>query len=98
MYTVKQLKKLLKNYGIGLKYFSPDEDYWNDASVTYAERKVLEENKHLLSKKDLELLKKYDLQAIELYEKYKDINTHTVKDWLADIAKMAKSNLSPQLK
>ena len=97
MYTVEQLKKLLQNYGIGLKYFDPDEDYWNDASITYAERKALEENKHLLSEEDLELLKKYDLQAIELYEKYKNINTNTVKDWLFDIAKLAKSNLSPQL-
>ncbi|WP_293447907.1 hypothetical protein [Persephonella sp.] len=98
MYTVKQLKKLLKEYGIGLDFFNPDEDYWNDASVIYSERRILEENKHLLSEKDLELLKKYDLKAIEIYEKYKNVNTHTVKDWLVDIAKIAKSNLSPQLK
>ncbi|WP_456465349.1 hypothetical protein [Persephonella sp.] len=98
MYTAKQLKKLLKNYGIGLDFFNPDEDYWNDASVTYAERRILEENKYLLSEEDLELLRKYDLKAIELYEKYKNINTYTVKDWLADIAKLAKSNLSLQLK
>jgi len=91
---VKQLKKLLRNYGIGLDYFSPDEDYWNDASITYTERKILEENKQLLSKEDLELLKEYDLKAIELYEKYKDLNTNTVKDWLLDIASLARRNLS----
>ncbi|SNZ03074.1 hypothetical protein SAMN06265182_0284 [Persephonella hydrogeniphila] len=95
---MKQLRKLLKNYGVGLDYFKPDNDYWNDASVTYAERKVLEENKEYLSKEDLELLKEYDLKAIELYEKYKELNTDTVKDWLFDIAKIAKVNLSAQLK
>lgn len=94
MYTVKQLKKILQNYGIGLDFFDPDEDYWNDASVTYAERKVLEENKHRLSEEDLKILEKYDLKALELYEKYKNYNTYTVKDWLKDIADLAKANLN----
>ena len=94
MYTVKKLKKLLKNYGIGLNYFKPDNDYWNDASITYAERKILEENKQLLSDEDLKLLREYDLKAIELYERYKCLNTDTVKDWLSGIVSLAKNNLA----
>ncbi|NPA54268.1 MAG: hypothetical protein GXO21_06320 [Aquificae bacterium] len=69
MYTVEQLKKLLKNYGIDLNYFDEDDP---EASVMYTERKILEENKHLLPPEDLDLLYQYDIKAIELYEKYKN--------------------------
>ena len=89
MYTVEQLKKLVKNYGIGLNYFDEDDP---EASVIYTERRILEENKHLLSQEDLDLLYQYDLKAVELYEKYKNYDTEAV-DWLKDTVQIAKANL-----
>ncbi|WP_457642613.1 hypothetical protein [Persephonella sp.] len=91
---MEKLKKLLENYGIDLKYFDEDDP---EASVIYTERRILEENKDLLSPEDLELLHQYDLKAIELYEKYKNYDTEAV-DWLKDTVQIAKSNLQKQIK
>ncbi len=84
----------MKNYGIDLNYFDEDDP---EASVMYTERRILEENKHLLPPEDLDLLYQYDLKAIELYEKYKKYDTEAVA-WLKDTVQIAKSNLQKQVK
>ncbi|NPA53520.1 MAG: hypothetical protein GXO21_02505 [Aquificae bacterium] len=94
MYTVEQLKKLLKNYRIDLYYFDEEDP---EASVIYTERRILEENKHLLSPENLNFLYQYDLKAVELYEKYKKYDTEAV-DWLKNTVQIAKSNLQKQVK
>ena len=94
MFTAEQLKNLVRNYGVDLSYFDEDDP---EASVIYTERRIIEENKKLLSPEDLDLLYQYDLKAVELYEKYKNYNTEAV-DWLKETVKIFKSNLSPQLK
>ncbi|MBK3332527.1 hypothetical protein GWK41_05560 [Persephonella atlantica] len=86
---MEQLKKLVKNYGIGLNYFDEDDP---EADLLYIYRKELEENKALLSPEDLDLLCQYDLKAVELYEKYKNYDTEAV-DWLKDTVQIAKANL-----
>ncbi len=92
---VKELKKLLKNYGVELKYFDIEEG--EEANLMFLYRKELEENKHLLSSEDLDLLHQYDLKAVELYEKYKNYDTEAV-EWLKDTVKIAKANLQKQVK
>ncbi|MBK3332503.1 hypothetical protein GWK41_05435 [Persephonella atlantica] len=87
---VKELKKLLKNYGVELKYFDIEEG--EEANLMFLYRKELEENKHLLSSEDLDLLHQYDFKAVELYEKYKNYDTEAV-EWLKDTVKIAKANL-----
>ncbi|NPA13102.1 MAG: hypothetical protein GXO45_03845 [Aquificae bacterium] len=91
---MKNLEKLLKAYGIGLNYFDEDDP---EADLLLIYRQELEENKHLLSPEDLDLLYQYDLKAVELYEKYKKYDTEAV-DWLKDTVQIAKSNLQKQLK
>ena len=92
---VSKLKQLLKGYWAGLESFDIEEE--EEANLVFLYRQELEENKHLFSEKDKEELHKYDLKAIELYEKYKNLKTEAV-DWLKETAKIAKSNLSPQIK
>ncbi|NPA16326.1 MAG: hypothetical protein GXO05_01140 [Aquificae bacterium] len=94
MYTAERLKKLVRNYGIDLDFFSEDDP---EASVMYTERRVIEENKHLLSPEDLELLYQYDLKALELYEKYKNYKTEAV-EWLKDTVQIARENLKKQVR
>ena len=61
---MKNLKNLLKAYGIGLNYFNEDDP---EADLLYIYREELEENKDLLSSEDLDLLHQYDLKAVERY-------------------------------
>jgi hypothetical protein len=89
-----RLKQLLRGYWAGLESFDIEEE--EEANLLYLYRQVLEENKYLLSEKDKDKLYKYDLKALELYEKYKKFKTEAV-DWLKETVKIAKSNLSPQL-
>jgi len=91
---MKNLEKLLKAYGIGLDYFDQDDP---EADLLFIYRKELEENKHLLSPEDLDLLYRYDLKAVELYEKYKKYDTEAV-DWLKDTVQIARSNLQKQVR
>lgn len=90
-----KLKQLLRGYWAGLESFNIEEE--EEANLIFLHRQELEENKNLLSKKDKEKLYEYDLKAIELYEKYKNFKTEAV-DWLRETVKLAKSNLSPQIK
>jgi hypothetical protein len=69
MKQTKRLEKLLKEYSGGLKRFNAEE--LNEASYTYAVRKLLEENKALLTQKQSEELEKLDNQAVSLWEKLK---------------------------
>lgn len=89
-----RLKQLLRGYWAGLESFDIEEE--EEANLLYLYRQELEENKHFLSEKDKDKLYKYDLKALELYEKYKKFKTEAV-DWLKETVKIAKSNLSPQL-
>ena len=59
----------MKEYSGGLKRFNAEE--LNEASYTYAVRKLLEENKALLTQKQSEELEKLDNQAVSLWEKLK---------------------------
>ena len=59
----------MKEYSGGLKNFDVEE--LNEASYTYAVRKVLEKNKALLSQRQLEELEELDNQAVSLWEKLK---------------------------
>ena len=92
---VNKLKQLLRGYWAGLESFDIEEE--EEANLIFLYRQELEENKHLLPKKDKEKLYEYDLKATELYEKYKNFKTEAV-DWLKETVKLVKSNLSPQLK
>ncbi len=69
MKQTKKLEKLLKEYLGGLKNFEAEE--LNEASYTYAVRKVLEENRELLSPVQLHELEEADNQAINLWERLK---------------------------
>ena len=91
---MKNLEKLLKAYGIGLSYFNEDD---SEADLLFVYRSEIEKNKQLLTPHQLKELHKYDLKAIELYEKYKNLKTEAV-DWLRETVKIAKSNLTVQLK
>jgi hypothetical protein len=70
MKRTKKLEKLLKEYSGGLKNFDVEE--LNEASYTYAVRKVLEENKTLLSQTQSRELEELDNQAISLWKKLKE--------------------------
>ena len=70
MKQTRKLEKLLKEYIGGLKSFDADE--LNEASYTYAVRKILEENKKLLSQVQLNELKKADNQAVSLWKNFKE--------------------------
>ena len=91
---MKNLEKLLKAYGIGLNYFNEDD---TEADLLFVYRSEIEKNKQMLTPSQADKLHKYDLKAIELYEKYKNFKTEAV-DWLKETAKIARSNLTPQLK
>ena len=91
---MKNLEKLLKAYGIGLSYFNEDDP---EADLLFVYRSEIEKHKQILTPSQLNELYKYDLKAFELYEKYKNFKTEAV-DWLRETVKLAKSNLSPQIK